>query len=143
VADLESFGRWTQEEEFPKPLRVSFIDGVLWIDRTMEPFYTHNQVKGTVNRVLASLVFSTQQGLWVPDGMQLSNPAANIRTVPDGLFVTYASLRAGRVVRVAGRQTGVVELEGSPEMVLEVVSESSVPKDMVDLPPTLSPGRHQ
>ncbi len=42
---------------------------------------------------------------------------------------------AERVRRLPGRQAGVVELEGSPEMVLEVVSESSVPKDTVELPP--------
>jgi Uma2 family endonuclease len=38
------------------------------------------------------------------------------------------------VRQVAGRVAGVVEFEGSPEMVLEVVSESSVEKDTVILP---------
>jgi Uma2 family endonuclease len=59
-----------------------------------------------------------------------------LSTVPDGLFVSYTALTAGRVQRVPNvRNVGAIELEGSPEMVLEVVSDSSVEKDTVLLPP--------
>ena len=45
------------------------------------------------------------------DGMRLSNPAANLSTQPDGLFVTYASLQSGRVRRVPGRNPQPVVLD--------------------------------
>src|SRR4051812_15201215 len=66
--------------------------------------------------------------------MLLSNVAADLSTVPGGLFVSFAALREGHVRQVPGRHAGVVELEGTPEMVLEVVSDSSVEKDTVRLP---------
>ena len=64
----------------------------------------------------------------------LTNPAADLSTVPDGVYVSYDALQSGRVRQVSGRRAGVIELEGTPEMVLEVVSDTSVEKDMVLLP---------
>jgi Uma2 family endonuclease len=134
VVDLESFRRWAQSQEYPRSVRLSYLNGLLWIDRAMEQMYSHNRVKTEIATKLDSLTKATRQGIYLSDGMQLSNPAANLSTQPDGLFVTYASLQSGRVRRLPGRQPGVIELEGSPEMVLEVVSDSSVQKDMVRLP---------
>src|SRR5262249_21655200 len=48
---------------------------------------------------------------------------------PDGAFVSLSSMRSGRVKLVEGASEGCVELEGVPDMVLEVVSTSSVLKD--------------
>lgn len=134
IGDLDSFRRWARSEESPDRVRLAYLAGTLWIDRTMEQLYTHNQVKAEIGAVLTVLVKASGQGRYIPDGMLLSSVAADLSTVPDGLFVSYASLREGRVRQVAGRLTGVVELEGTPDMVLEVVSESSVEKDMVRLP---------
>ena len=61
----------------------------------------------------------------------LSNQAADVSTKPDGVFVATASLQASRVRLVEGMESGYVELEGTPDMVLEVVSDSSVQKDTV------------
>ena len=43
--------------------------------------------------------------------------------------MTNDSFRTGRVKLIEGKEDGYVELEGSPDMVLEVVSDSSVEKD--------------
>jgi Uma2 family endonuclease len=58
----------------------------------------------------------------------LSNVDADIAVVPDALFVSTAGLQ-DRVRLIEGKDEGYVELEGSPDMVLEVVSRSSVSKD--------------
>lgn len=134
IGNLESFRQWARSEECPERVRLAYLAGTLWIDRTMEQLYTHNQVKAQVGAILTVMVNASGQGLYIPDGMQLSNVAADLSTVPDGLFVSYASFQSGRVRQIAGRQPGVIELEGTPDMVLEVVSESSVEKDMVRLP---------
>ena len=47
---------------------------------------------------------------------------------PDALFASTDAL-ADRVRILEGQKEGYVELEGSPDMVLEVVSDSSVRKD--------------
>ena len=134
VVDLASFREWLLELELPTGVRLSYLNGLLWIDRTMEKMYTHNRVKTEVATKLDSLTKAIRQGIYLSDGMQWSSPVANFSTNSDGIFVTYASLHSGRVRRVAGRIHGVIELEGSPEMVLEVVSDSSVQKDLVELP---------
>jgi Uma2 family endonuclease len=55
-----------------------------------------------------------------------------LSTEPDGTFVSFESLRRGRIELVEGAE-GFIELEGTPDMVLEVVSASSVEKDTVVL----------
>jgi Uma2 family endonuclease len=72
-------------------------------------------------------------GLFLPDGLLLSNIAADISGKPDATFVSTASIQAKRVELVEGWDGGFVEMEGTPDMVLEVVSASSVHKDTVFL----------
>ncbi len=78
---------------------------------------------------------STRLGRYFGDGMQLSIPAVDLTTVPDGMFITYDTFSSRRIQEVtSAHQVGVVEFEGVPDMVLEVVSTSSVEKDTVTLP---------
>ena len=65
--------------------------------------------------------------------MLLSNLDAGLSTVPDGVFVAHESFARGAVRRVGGTAGDFVELLGSPDMTLEVVSKSSVEKDTVEL----------
>ncbi|MGH7224168.1 MAG: Uma2 family endonuclease, partial [Gemmataceae bacterium] len=58
----------------------------------------------------------------------LSNVDADIAVKPDALFASTDAL-ADRVRILEGKNEGYVELVGSPDMVLEVVSTSSVRKD--------------
>jgi Uma2 family endonuclease len=133
VVDLASFRRWAYSDEFPERGRFSYLGGELWADLTMEQLYTHNQVKGEFAIVLGALVKATQSGRFFHDRTFLSNPDADLSTEPDGLFASYDTMRAGRVRPVEGAEEGYVELEGTPDMVLEVVSPSSVQKDTVRL----------
>jgi Uma2 family endonuclease len=136
VVDLDSFRRWALSADCPEKLHVAFFNGVIWVDPSMEQWLTQNQIKGEVNTVLGGLLKETATGRYTPDGMVLSNPGVNLMTIPDGLFASFESLREGRLRKVpSSRSAGVVELEGTPDMVLEVVSESSVEKDTVTLPP--------
>jgi Uma2 family endonuclease len=54
--------------------------------------------------------------------------------MPDALFVSNDARKAGRVKEIGDPPQDCVELEGPPDMVLEVVSNSSATKDLVDLP---------
>jgi Uma2 family endonuclease len=49
------------------------------------------------------------------------------------LFISWESLDTRRV-RIVGRPDEAVEVEGSPDLVLEVVSRSSVRKDTLTMP---------
>src|SRR5262249_562538 len=56
--------------------------------------------------------------------------AAELSAVPDGAFLSFESIRTGRVTLVEGREGGYTAAEGSPDLVFEVVSDSSEDKDM-------------
>ncbi|MCC6419213.1 MAG: Uma2 family endonuclease [Gemmataceae bacterium] len=64
--------------------------------------------------------------------MLLSNLDAEFTCQLDGTFVSFEGLRE-RVRLIEGAKEGHLELEGAPDMVLEVVSASSVQKDTVEL----------
>jgi Uma2 family endonuclease len=134
IGDQEAFRRWARSEERPERVRFAWLAGTLWVDPTREQAYAHNDVKTEVATVLRPFVKATGQGRYFGDGMLLSNTTADLSTVPDGAFVSFVAFQTGRVREVPGRVAGVVEFEGSPDMVLEVVSESSVEKDTVRLP---------
>jgi Uma2 family endonuclease len=132
VTDLESFRRWARSDHSPEKGRIGYLKGEVWIDMSKEQLFSHSQVKGEIHRVLANLVKTGKLGLLFPDGILLSNVDADISCQPDVTFVTHEGLQ-DRVRLLEGADEGFVELEGSPDMVLEVVSRSSVHKDTVQL----------
>ncbi len=133
VKDLASFCRWATSDQYPQRGQFSYLRGTIWVDLTMETLYRHNQVKAEFTNVLRALVKVQNLGRFIPDGMLLRNNTADLATEPDGMFVSYDALRSGRVQRIGREVPDFLELEGSPEMVLEVVSENSVRKDTEEL----------
>ncbi len=75
------------------------------------------------------LVGAKKLGKFFPDGLLLTNEEADLSGNPDGTFVSNASFRAERVRLIEGAKSDHVEMEGSPDMVLEVVSDGSESKD--------------
>jgi Uma2 family endonuclease len=133
VVDLESFRRWADAGDFPEKDRIWFRKGGVWVDMSKEQVFTHVAVKTELNAVLSTLVKGERLGRYWADGVFLSNVGADIAGKPDGTFVSWKTLQAERVRLVDGMEEGPRELEGSPAMVLEVVSRSSVHKDTVTL----------
>jgi Uma2 family endonuclease len=133
VVDLESFRRWSDDDAFPETGQVSFLKGDVWVEMGKEQLFDHNQVKTEFTCVLAGLVRAIRAGRYFADGAFMSNVDADVSNQPDGMFVSTTSIQQGQVRVVEGRARGHVELEGAPDMVLEVVSDSSVEKDTVIL----------
>ena len=130
VTDLSSFRRWAKSEDFPDRGWYAHLGGELWMDPAMERL-GHNQAKGEIALVLGTLVKQTQAGRFISDRMLLTNLEAELSTEPDGMFLSYDALRTGRVRLEEGEDS--LEVEGSPDMVLEVVSPTSRQKDTVKL----------
>lgn len=129
IHDLESFRRWVTSEDAPEKSPVFFLAGEIWIDMSKEQIFSHLRLKQEFFQVLGSLAKRKLLGKFFPDGLLLTNEAADLSGNPDGTFVTNAGFREGRVELIEGAESGHVELEGSPDMVLEVVSDSSEAKD--------------
>jgi len=134
IHDLESYRRWARSDDYPSRGWFSYLNGVVWVDLSMEQLFTHNQVKGEVAFGITVLLKQLPMGRYFHDRTLLSNTKADLSTEPDGLFYHHDTLRSGRIRLIEGATRGYVELEGSPDMVLEVVSDSSVRKDNEVLP---------
>jgi Uma2 family endonuclease len=133
AVDLATFRRWAHSDEFPEKGHVAYLAGEVGVDMSEEQF-AHNQVKGEVTGVLTALAKQPRLGRVFPDGYLLTNTEANLSTNPDGIFASNESLALGRARRVPGTEEGHVELEGTPDMVLEVISPSSLEKDTEIMP---------
>lgn len=129
ISNLRAFRRWACSEEFPEQGRFAFFNGNVWMDLSMEQGYSHNQVKAEIGAEIRFLVKRQDTGLFLTDGMLLTNIEANLSTIPDGIFVSHESFRCGAVQKKGGEEEDFVELVGTPDMVLEVLSTSSVEKD--------------
>jgi Uma2 family endonuclease len=129
VNDLESFRRWGRTDDYPERGWVSFLDGEIWVDMDMEQLFFHNQVKSEFNIVLGGLIKSEELGYYFSDRAALSNENANLATEPDGTFCSFRAIEDMLIRLVEGVEEGHVEIEGTPNMVLEVVSRHSVRKD--------------
>lgn len=133
INDLESYRRWAHSDGYPDHGWVSYLNGRIWVDFSMEEFLTHNRVKGAYAFAIMGVLRGHPIGDFVHDRMLLSNPAANLSTEPDGLFYLWETMRTGRLQLVPGKREGYMELEGTPDGVLEVVSQTSERKDKVVL----------
>jgi Uma2 family endonuclease len=129
VNDLEAFRRWAHSDAYPERGWVSFLDGEVWVDPHMEQLFTHNRVKTCYTVTVGGLIEREDRGYYFSDRCLLSNEAANLSTEPDGTFCSWQAVNEGRVRLVEGVDEGFVELEGAPDMALEVVSAFSVRKD--------------
>jgi len=133
VGDLASFRCWAESDDYPESGRFSFLNDEIWVDLSMEQLFTHNQVKTELIVTLGQLIKREQLGYLFADGVRISHHEARLSTEPDGLFVSFAAVKESRVRLVEGKMEGFVEVEGAPDLVLEVVSRSSVRKDTVVL----------
>jgi hypothetical protein len=127
IADLGSFRCWADADDFPENVRIDYLQGEVWVDMSRQDLFTHVGVKGAFVVALGKLARS---GLFLGSGPYLSNVAAGMAVRPDALFVSAAGLLE-RVRLLDRKGDGYDELEGSPDMVLEVISRASAHRDKV------------
>ncbi len=116
-------------DDAPEGIPVFFLAGDVWVDMSKEQIFSHGWLKQEFYQVLGPLSKRKRLGKFFPDGILVSSEVADLSGNPDGTFISQESFREGRVRLIEGARSGYVEIEGSPDMVLEVVSDSSVEKD--------------
>ncbi len=132
---LEGFRAWATSKEFPERGRISYLGQEVFIDMSPENVDWQSEVKTEIARVIGNLVCESDVGKFYTDGPRISNPEADISNVPDGVFAAWETLTSGRLRRVPakGKAGGTVELAGTPDWVMEIISPSSVRKDTKEL----------
>ena len=132
VRDLASFRRWVHSKHFPTGGRIDWVDRCVEVDMSPEDLGTHGDPKTAIAGALFNAVRDRRLGkLWI-DRARLSNPAADLSAEPDVLLCLRRTLLRGRarlVPRAGGEVGRYVEIEGTADIVVEVVSDSSVTKD--------------
>lgn len=131
VNDLASFRKWVHSGVLPEKLPVHFLNGQVWVDFSMEEVFSHNAVKQALNVALGQLIRAGKLGRYFPDGTLLTSDIIGMSTEPDAFFISAKKLTDGSIQFVAGRSghAEATEIVGTPDLVIEIVSPSSVEKD--------------
>lgn len=137
IRSLDDFRKWSTSATFPQSGRIDFLHREVTIDMSPEQYYEHSGPKVEIGRVLANLARAEDLGDVHLDSTRIVSPEAQLSCEPDVLFISYDSLDAGRVRLVPGRRRqaiDAIEIEGGPDLAVEVVSPSSMSKDLERLP---------
>ncbi len=131
AATLAGFRAWATSDTFPDEGRISYISDQVLIDMTPEEIEAQNKVKSEVSRVLDTLNRQLNLGTFYSDRVLITHDEAGLSTEPDGAFVAWDGFRSSRIRPVPRHDHPgeYVELEGTPDWVLEVVSRGSHQKD--------------
>ncbi len=132
---LKGFRAWAASEDFPRRGRISFLGDEIFIDMSPEGLENHNKVKEAITRGIGVLNADLDLGELYADRAAVVNARAGLATEPDATFVSYESSEKGRVhLRPARDFRGeFVEVQGTPDWVLEIVSPSSLQADTVEM----------
>jgi Uma2 family endonuclease len=134
---FEGFRKWIHTPEFPETGRIDYLAGDIEIDMSPEDLHTHGIVKVAITVALDAVVTGREIGEIFVDRTRVSSRFATLSVEPDVVVVLWESLQTGRVryIPAASQEPDrYVEIEGAPDVVVEVVSDSSVKKDTKRLP---------
>ncbi len=138
VSSLADFRAWALSDEFPQRGRIDYVDGRIEVDMSPADLFTHNTLNMEIGRVLATIAKASGPGYVFGNRSRASSPEAGLSVEPDVVFVSYESIQQQRVrwVPKASQEAGrYMEIEGAPDLVVEIVSDSSTTKDTRRLPP--------
>lgn len=134
---LADFRCWAVSDSFPERGRIDYLGGSIEVDMSPEDLHTHGKLKTEVSGVLWERNKRDDLGELYSDRTRVSCPNADLSVEPDLVLVTNESLDTGRVrlvPRAGGGQDRFIELEGPPDLIVEIVSDTSVGKDTKRLP---------
>jgi len=137
LRSLADFRRWAVSDSFPERGRIDYLAGGIEVDMSPEDLHAHGKLKVELVRVLADRVARLDLGELYSDRTRVSCPDVDLSVEPDLVLVTNESLDSGRVrfvPRAGGGEDRYIELEGPPDLIVEIVSDASVRKDTERLP---------
>ncbi len=132
IDSVADFRRWAVSESFPDTGRIDYVSGCVEVDMSPDNLFFHSAPKSEIGAVIRNRLKSTRRGQVFVDKSRISVPSVQLSAEPDVVVVLDASILSGKVqlVPTVGNAPGsFIEFEGPPDLVVEVVSDSSRIKD--------------
>ena len=137
IMNLADFRRWALSEDFPQHGRIDYVAGRIEVDMSPEDFFTHGTLKSQVSSRIEQRVGELDLGHTLIAETRISSVSGNLSAEPDVIVISHDAIDKGRVrlvPKASGEVGRYVEVEGGPDLVVEIVSDSSVRKDTQRLP---------
>lgn len=134
--NYDGFRAWALSNEFPEHGRITFLSGDVQVDLTLEELETHNQAKGEVTSILANINHDEEVGRVFSSGARIASPQGELSCEPDAVYCSWQAFETGcvKLVPLSSDPKQLVLIEGTPDLVVEVVSDSSAIIDKRVLP---------
>jgi Uma2 family endonuclease len=132
IDTLDAFRRWVHSDDFPEHGRIDWVAGKLEIEMAPDNLQWHTSPKTEIGATLHTLAKGVDLGPVYIDKTRIVLPDSDVGSEPDVVLVTHDALESGRVVLVPTtkhEEDSFIEIEGPPDLVVEVVSDRSVVKD--------------
>ena len=137
IACLADFRQWALSDDFPERGRIDFIAGRIEVDMSPEDLFTHGTLKSEIAGEIKERANQLDLGHTLIAETRVSSVPGDLSAEPDVVVISYAAIDQGRVrlvPKASGGEDRYVEVEGGPDLVVEIVSDSSVKKDNERLP---------
>jgi Uma2 family endonuclease len=137
IRSLDDFRRWAQSDAYPQRGRIDYLQGRIEVDMSPEDLFTHGTPKAEICGGLLPLTKASSPGFLFVDSTAITSDEANLSAEPDIVFVSKEAIVSGRIrlVPKASDPNRFVEVCGGPDLVVELVSDHSIGKDLNRLPP--------
>jgi Uma2 family endonuclease len=138
IRDLADFRAWALSNEFPQRGRIDYLAGRIEVEMSPEDLFTHGTLKLQVASKIEVRVAELELGHTFVGETRVSSNVGNFSVEPDVVVISHVALDEGRVAlipKAPGEPGRYVEIEGGVDLIVEIVSDSSVVKDTQRLPP--------
>ncbi len=137
IRSLADFRRWALSDDFPERGRIDYIAGRIEVDMSPEDFFTHGTLKSEIAAEVKDRVDELDLGHTLIAETRISSVPGDVSAEPDIVVITHEAFdekRVRLVPKASGEADRFVEVEGGPDLIVEIVSDSSVKKDTRQLP---------
>jgi len=137
ITDLKTFRAWTLSDSFPQRGRIDYINGQIEVDMSPANLQYHSLPKSEIAIAVGHFVRSHDLGQFYIDQTRVISTPGDLSCEPDILFVSWKRINTGEIVFRESAdpkdEADFMEIDGGPDLVVEVVSPGSVKKDTVRL----------
>ncbi|HEV3439152.1 MAG TPA: hypothetical protein VG122_17430 [Gemmata sp.] len=82
ITSISAFREWAGNNDLPENAKVFFYRGEVWIEMGKQQIFTHVAVKTEITRVLAGVTKTEKLGIYLVDGVLVTNEAADLSGNP-------------------------------------------------------------